>query len=167
MMPLFFIIFLLSFRFGNLSEASHGEKLPSAVVVGTVYCDTCFQEDFSRNSHFISGAHVAVECKDEKSRPSFREEAKTDEHGEFKVHLPFSVTKHVKKIQGCSVELLSSSEPFCAVASTATSSPSYVIKNQEQEIRGNSVPEKPLCLLLLTRRFHLHFKTQKYLVSLL
>ncbi|KAJ6707546.1 hypothetical protein OIU85_027862 [Salix viminalis] len=110
------------FTFGNLSEASHGEKPPSAVVVGTVYCDTCFQEDFSRNSHFISGAHVAVECKDEKSRPSFREEAKTDEHGEFKVHLPFSVTKHVKKIQGCSVELLSSSEPFCAVASTATSS---------------------------------------------
>uniref|UniRef100_A0A6N2L0E5 Uncharacterized protein n=1 Tax=Salix viminalis TaxID=40686 RepID=A0A6N2L0E5_SALVM len=70
---------------------------------------------------FQIGAH-AVECKDEKSRPSFREEAKTDEHGEFKVHLPFSVTKHVKKIQGCSVELLSSSEPFCAVASTATSS---------------------------------------------
>ncbi|XP_061979256.1 vegetative cell wall protein gp1-like [Populus nigra] len=121
-MPWFFIIFLLGFTFNNPSEASHGKKLPSAVVVGTVYCDTCFQEDFSRNSHFISGAHVAVECKDEKSRPSFREEAKTDEHGEFKVHLPFSVSKHVKKIKRCSVELLSSSEPYCAVASTATSS---------------------------------------------
>eukprot|EP00258_Populus_trichocarpa_P039955 XP_024455974.1 formin-2-like isoform X1 [Populus trichocarpa] len=121
-MPWFFIIFLLGFTFNNPSEASHGKKLPSAVVVGTVYCDTCFQEYFSRNSHFISGAHVAVECKDEKSRPSFREEAKTDEHGEFKVHLPFSVSKHVKKIKRCSVELLSSSEPYCAVASTATSS---------------------------------------------
>ncbi|KAJ6861011.1 hypothetical protein NC651_037175 [Populus alba x Populus x berolinensis] len=109
--------------FINLSaEASHGRKLPSAVVVGTVFCDTCFQEDFSRNSHFISGASVAVECKDEESRPGFREEVKTDEHGEFKVHLPFSVSKHVKKIKRCSVKLVSSSEPYCAVASSATSS---------------------------------------------
>ncbi|KAJ6861000.1 vegetative cell wall protein gp1-like isoform X2 [Populus alba x Populus x berolinensis] len=83
---------------------------------------TCFQEDFSRNSHFISGASVAVECKDEESRPGFREEVKTDEHGEFKVHLPFSVSKHVKKIKRCSVKLVSSSEPYCAVASSATSS---------------------------------------------
>ncbi|KAJ6861012.1 hypothetical protein NC651_037175 [Populus alba x Populus x berolinensis] len=122
-MPWFLIIFLLSCTFINLSaEASHGRKLPSAVVVGTVFCDTCFQEDFSRNSHFISGASVAVECKDEESRPGFREEVKTDEHGEFKVHLPFSVSKHVKKIKRCSVKLVSSSEPYCAVASSATSS---------------------------------------------
>ncbi|KAL3568140.1 hypothetical protein D5086_030791 [Populus alba] len=122
-MPWFLIIFLLSCTFNNLSaEASHGRKLPSAVVVGTVFCDTCFQEDFSRNSHFISGASVAVECKDEESRIGFREEVKTDEHGEFKVHLPFSVSKHEKKIKRCSVKLVSSSEPYCAVASSATSS---------------------------------------------
>eukprot|EP00258_Populus_trichocarpa_P015921 XP_006373407.2 leucine-rich repeat extensin-like protein 3 [Populus trichocarpa] len=131
-MPWFFIIFLLSCTFNNLSaEASHGKKLPSAVVVGTVFCDTCFQEAFSRNSHFISGASVAVECKDEESRPGFREEVKTDEHGEFKVHLPFSVSKHVKKIKRCSVKLLSSSEPFCAVASSATSS-SLHLKSRKQ-----------------------------------
>ncbi|KAJ9147478.1 hypothetical protein P3X46_029635 [Hevea brasiliensis] len=122
-MPSFFIIFLLCFTFiNNLSEASHDRKLPSAVVVGTVYCDTCFREDFSKNSHFISGASVAVECTDENSKSNFRKEVKTDEHGEFKVHLPFSVSKHVKRIKRCSVKLLSSSEPYCAVASTATSS---------------------------------------------
>ncbi|KAG6741863.1 hypothetical protein POTOM_055143 [Populus tomentosa] len=131
-MPWFFIIFLLSCTFNNLSaEASHGRKLPSAVVVGTVFCDTCFQEDFSRNSHFISGASVAVECKDEESRPGFREEVKTDEHGEFQVHLPFSVSKHTRKIKRCSVKLLSSGEPFCAVASSATSS-SLHLKSRKQ-----------------------------------
>ncbi|KAJ6416999.1 hypothetical protein OIU84_002815 [Salix udensis] len=131
-MPWFFIIFLLGCTFNNLSaEAGHGKKLPSAVVVGTVFCDTCFQEDFSRNSHFIPGASVAVECRDEKSRPSFREEVKTDEHGEFEVHLPFSVTKHVKKIKRCSVKLLKSSEPNCAVASSATSSALH-LKSRKQ-----------------------------------
>ncbi|KAF5186856.1 hypothetical protein FRX31_005807, partial [Thalictrum thalictroides] len=48
------LIFTLTLIFINLSEANHGKKLPSAVVVGTVYCDTCFQQDFSRTSHFIS-----------------------------------------------------------------------------------------------------------------
>ncbi|KAF8399660.1 hypothetical protein HHK36_015530 [Tetracentron sinense] len=106
----------------NPSEAKQEKKLPSAVVVGTVYCDTCFEQDFSKTSHFISGASVAVECGDGNSKPSFHEEVKTNKNGVFKVHLPFSVSKHVKRIKRCSVKLISSSEPFCAVAATATSS---------------------------------------------
>ncbi|XP_061366887.1 proline-rich receptor-like protein kinase PERK2 [Gastrolobium bilobum] len=121
-MPWFLVILFLSLTFCNLSEASHDKKLPSAVVVGTVYCDTCFQHDFSMGSHFISGASVAVECKDGNSKPRFKKEVKTDEHGEFKVKLPFSVRKHVKRMKGCTFKLISSSEPNCAVASAATSS---------------------------------------------
>ncbi|KAL0316941.1 UNVERIFIED_CONTAM: AUGMIN subunit [Sesamum calycinum] len=114
---------LLAFYDNNyLSEAKHQKKLPSAVVVGTVYCDTCFHQDFPKASHFISGASVALECNDTSSRPSFRQEVKTNKNGEFRIHLPFSVSKHARKIRGCSVRLLSSNEPFCAVAATATSS---------------------------------------------
>ncbi|XP_030953271.1 formin-2 [Quercus lobata] len=130
-MSWFVIIFFLSLAFNSLSEAGHEKNLPSAIVVGSVYCDTCFQEDFSKSSHFISGASVAVECKYGTSKPSFHKEVKTDQHGEFKVHLPFSVSKHVKKIEGCSVKLISSSEPYCAVASTATSS-SLHLKSRKQ-----------------------------------
>ncbi|KAF3942813.1 hypothetical protein ACB098_01G226100 [Castanea mollissima] len=130
-MSWFVIIFFLSLAFNSLSEAGHEKNLPSAIVVGSVYCDTCFQEDFSKSSHFISGASVAVECKYGTSKPSFHKEVKTDRHGEFKVHLPFSVSKHVKKIEGCSVKLISSSEPYCAVASTTTSS-SLHLKSRKQ-----------------------------------
>ncbi|KAG4139339.1 hypothetical protein ERO13_D07G186300v2 [Gossypium hirsutum] len=122
---------LLSLAINNLSEASHGHKLRSAVASGTVYCDICFQQDFSKAHHFISGASVAVECKDGDSRPSFRQVAKTNEQGEFKVRLPFSVTKHVKKVKGCSVKLVRSSEPYCAVASSSTSS-SLHLKSTKQ-----------------------------------
>ncbi|XP_010260908.1 PREDICTED: vegetative cell wall protein gp1 [Nelumbo nucifera] len=127
------LIFSFGLLFNNLSEAKHEKKLPSAVVVGTVYCDTCFQQDFSRTSHFISGASVSVECGDGGSEPSFHQEVQTDEHGQFKVHLPFAVSKHVKSIKGCSVKLISSSEPFCAVASTATSS-SLHLKSRKQGV---------------------------------
>ncbi|XP_057980584.1 pollen-specific leucine-rich repeat extensin-like protein 4 [Malania oleifera] len=122
-MSWFLILLILSFTF-NPSEANNDhEKLPSAAVVGTVYCDTCSQQGFSRTSHFISGATVAVECRDgSSSKPSFWKEAKTNEHGDFKVQLPISVGKSAKKLKDCAVKLISSSETDCAVASSATSS---------------------------------------------
>ncbi|XP_039004008.1 cyclin-dependent kinase 12-like [Hibiscus syriacus] len=126
----FSLILLLTLTINKLSEARHGHKLHSAVVSGSVHCDICSQ-DFSKAHHFIPGASVAVECKDRDSRPSFRQEAKTDEHGEFKVRLPFSVTKNVKKIKRCLVKVLGSSEPYCAVASSATSS-SLNLKSSNQ-----------------------------------
>ncbi|KAK6128779.1 hypothetical protein DH2020_037485 [Rehmannia glutinosa] len=127
-MSWFWTIMFLTFAFS--SNISEGKK-SSAVVVGTVYCDTCFQQDFPKASHFISGASVAVECKDTNSRPSFRQEVKTDNHGEFKVHLPFPVSKHVKKIKGCSVKLISSNKPYCSIAATATSSNLHLKSRKE------------------------------------
>ncbi|KAM7506881.1 hypothetical protein LguiA_017334 [Lonicera macranthoides] len=116
------VIILSSIFNINLLEARNGEIVPSAVVIGTVYCDTCFQEKISNTSHFISGAFVAVECSATSSRPSFREKVKTDKNGKFEAHLPFSVTKQAKEIKGCTAKLISSSQTQCAVASTATSS---------------------------------------------
>ena len=78
-----------------------------------------------------TGASVAVECEDGSSKPRFRKEVKTNENGEFRVQLPFSVSKHVRRIKGCTVKLISSSEAYCAVASAATSS-SIRLKSRKQ-----------------------------------
>lgn len=58
-MSWFIIVLILNLTFSSFSEARHAKKLPTPVVVGTVYCDTCFQNDFSRNSHFIEGEYSA------------------------------------------------------------------------------------------------------------
>ncbi|KAK1410221.1 hypothetical protein QVD17_36756 [Tagetes erecta] len=99
-----------------------------AILIGTVYCDTCFHQHFSSSSHFISGALVAVECGGDEvhasgGRSRFRKEVKTNVKGEFRALLPFSATKYVHEIKECSINLISSSEPNCSVAaiSTATS----------------------------------------------
>ncbi|KAL8528513.1 hypothetical protein ACS0TY_006084 [Phlomoides rotata] len=128
-MSWFWAIIFLVFALSTSSEANHHHK-SSAVIVGTVYCDTCFQQNI-KNIHFISGASVAVACKDTSSTPSFRAEVKTDSHGEFKVHLPSPISKHVNKIKGCSVRLISSNKPYCAVAATATSSNLYLKSRKE------------------------------------
>lgn len=49
-------IFFFILTFTYLSEARPQKNPSTAVVVGTVYCDTCFQQDFSKDSHFISGS---------------------------------------------------------------------------------------------------------------
>ncbi|KAL2335384.1 hypothetical protein Fmac_016597 [Flemingia macrophylla] len=117
-----FLAFLfLSLTYCSVSEASHEKKLPSAVVVGTVYCDTCFQQGLSTKGHLISGASVAVECKAGNSIRSFKKEVKTNELGEFKVQLPFRVMKHAKIINRCTFKIISSNDPQCVVASVATS----------------------------------------------
>lgn len=54
------IFLLISLTLTTPSEASHEEKLQSSVVIGKVYCDTCFQEGFSKSSHFISGNHSKI-----------------------------------------------------------------------------------------------------------
>ncbi|XP_077215888.1 uncharacterized protein LOC143850532 [Tasmannia lanceolata] len=125
-----FLIFIFSFLFHNVA-AKHEKQFPSAMVVGTVYCDTCFHQEFSKTSHFISGASVALECGEMGLKSSFRKLVKTNEHGEFKVHLPFAVGKYVKRIKSCSVKLLGSSEPYCAVASKATSSSLHLKSRKE------------------------------------
>ncbi|KAH6791905.1 Pollen Ole e 1 allergen and extensin family protein [Perilla frutescens var. hirtella] len=131
-MSWFWTLIFLTF---TLSEAKHHpNKLPSAAaaIVGTVYCDTCFHQDFPKSNNFIAGATVAVECKKSgSSTPYFRQEAKTNSRGDFRVELPFSVSKHVRNIRACSVALIRSDDPFCAAAAAATSS-SLRLKSRSQ-----------------------------------
>ncbi|XP_057768572.1 proline-rich extensin-like protein EPR1 isoform X2 [Salvia miltiorrhiza] len=116
----FWTIMFLSLATINNSESKLHNQKSSAVIVGTVYCDTCFQQNLPKASQYLIA--VTVECKDAGSGTRFRQQVKTDSHGEFKVHLPFPVSKHTRKIRGCSVRLISSNKPYCAVAASATSS---------------------------------------------
>lgn len=78
-----------------------------------------------------------MECRDgEASKTSFRQQVKTNKNGKFRVILPFSIAKHVKKIESCSVKLIRSSEPFCSVASSATSS---VLRFKSKNKRGTRI----------------------------
>uniref|UniRef100_A0A2P2JNZ8 Uncharacterized protein n=1 Tax=Rhizophora mucronata TaxID=61149 RepID=A0A2P2JNZ8_RHIMU len=52
-MPWFFIILFLTSTLNSLSKAGN---LPSAVVMGTVSCDTCFEQVFTKKHRFIRGA---------------------------------------------------------------------------------------------------------------
>ncbi|KAM7266809.1 hypothetical protein ACFE04_008975 [Oxalis oulophora] len=125
------LIFLL-LSLGYLSESRIQKKLPSVVIVGTIYCNTCSDEE---SSLLISGAHIAVECKDENLKQTFRKEAKTDKDGVFRVHLYGRPAKGL--IKQCSVKLIRSNEPYnCGVVgSTDTEtkiSSTFRLQSREQ-----------------------------------
>ncbi|KAL8117284.1 hypothetical protein AgCh_015259 [Apium graveolens] len=77
----------------------------------------------------LAWALVAVECDATDSSPRFRKEARTNKHGKFKVNLPISVTKRIKNIKKCSVNLVHSNDANCAVASTSTTTTSALHLN--------------------------------------
>lgn len=64
---------------------------------------------------------MAVECGSSGSnRPSYRTVVRTNRRGVFRAHLPANIGKHLHSLESCAVELIKSSQPFCAVASSAT-----------------------------------------------
>ncbi|CAH9092627.1 unnamed protein product [Cuscuta epithymum] len=139
----FLIICSITISKNNAAAAGGGRHHPPSValLMGTVYCDdTCSHHSSRRDTHFISGASVAVECRAwskgrRQRRPSFRREVKTTDGGEFTVRLPFSVAK--KSRGRCSVTLISSGDPNCAVAAETTSP--IRLNNMERKIEGNYV----------------------------
>ncbi|KAJ9540494.1 hypothetical protein OSB04_027000 [Centaurea solstitialis] len=118
------IALILCLSLNDVCEA--GQAQPQTALVGTVYCDPCSYQDFSKSSHFISDALVAVECssgdevEEGGSIPRFQQEVRTDKKGEFRVELPLSINERVP--EGCSVKSVRSSEPDCAMAIPTASS---------------------------------------------
>ncbi|KAK4759660.1 hypothetical protein SAY87_022791 [Trapa incisa] len=109
-------------------------QLATAEVVGSVFCDICLQHQFSKTSHFISGASVSVECPN-----GISSDAKTDEKGRFKARLPFSVgEENANQIRDCTVRLKSSGDPRCSVLSTESSS-SLQLKSSKEGVYTFSV----------------------------
>ncbi|XP_042488896.1 uncharacterized protein LOC122069029 [Macadamia integrifolia] len=65
------------------------ERVSSVLVAGSLLCDTCLDDKTEAESSPISGARVAIKCKiGRKMRKSIWARGRTDEFGDFIVHLP-------------------------------------------------------------------------------
>ncbi|XP_078164945.1 uncharacterized protein LOC144559714 isoform X2 [Carex rostrata] len=104
----------------------HSAVLPSTLVTGNVYCDTCSEQQSNKLGHFITGASIQVECTDESKHIAFRKTAITNPKGLFKFNIPPEVHKNTQSsIKNCTIDLHKTSHAttFCdAVASVSTTS---------------------------------------------
>ncbi|KAF3320008.1 proline-rich protein 4-like protein [Carex littledalei] len=148
----YLVVLFLLLGFPLQGNCKKHSALPSTLIAGTVYCDTCSEQRSNKLGHFISGASIQVECTDESKHIAFRKTAITNPKGLFKFSIPPEVHKNTQSIKNCTIDLLKTSHAttFCdAVASVSTTSAlEFHLKSTRQDgikvYSAGTVTFKPL-----------------------
>uniref|UniRef100_A0A0D9XFG5 Uncharacterized protein n=1 Tax=Leersia perrieri TaxID=77586 RepID=A0A0D9XFG5_9ORYZ len=99
-------------------------------VVGSVYCDACSNNTFSKHSFFLKGARVLIQCSFKVNSTmaeelSLEAERVTDKNGVYKLDVPaaggFECREGHDLRSSCRATLLRSSSASCAVPGSSTS----------------------------------------------
>ncbi|KAK7272814.1 hypothetical protein RIF29_13854 [Crotalaria pallida] len=91
---IFLLLILTSFCSYPLVLIAQSPTISKISVVGVVYCDTCSNNIFSKQSYFLPGVEVHIECKFRATTPktseqiSFSVNRTTDQYGVYKLEIP-------------------------------------------------------------------------------
>ncbi|KAJ8430856.1 hypothetical protein Cgig2_015516 [Carnegiea gigantea] len=115
-------------------------------VIGTVYCDICSNNTFSRQSYFLPGVEVKVDCKFKATAPETSEEITfsvnrtTNRFGWYKLEIPavdgIECAEESAVVSSCRASLAgsSSSSSKCNVPGYKTTSDVVYFKSREANI---------------------------------
>ncbi|KAG9446368.1 hypothetical protein H6P81_012496 [Aristolochia fimbriata] len=75
------------------ATADEQKPISKVTVVGTVYCDTCSNNSFSKHSYFLPGVRVRIQCKFKANslqagKISLSLNKTTDKYGTYKFEIP-------------------------------------------------------------------------------
>ncbi|KAK4423966.1 hypothetical protein Salat_1979500 [Sesamum alatum] len=153
MFPFFNIVYLFFFLanpFINypvllLAQPPQPTSSSHITILGSVYCDVCYRNTFSKHSYFLPGVDVHVECRLKASSTwttqdiSFSVNRTTDRYGMYKVDIP-SVDgvdcTQVATIQSfCQASLMPTSVSGCNIPSRrSTSTHQITVKSKQNHI---------------------------------
>ncbi|KAJ6734613.1 hypothetical protein OIU79_001810 [Salix purpurea] len=140
------ILFILSSLFiSSLSSKVEPPKKTRAriTVMGIVYCDICSNNSFSRNSYFLPGAEVRLDCKFKASWPRTREQISfsvnrtTNRDGKYRLEIPSvdGVACGQAAIHSsCEASIMRSSSKECNVPGYKSSTKEIAIQVKKQNI---------------------------------
>ncbi|XP_020245376.1 RNA-binding protein 12-like [Asparagus officinalis] len=135
---LFFVVVALLFL-QSFSLETEKKPVKNITVIGTVFCDACSNNTFSKHSYFIQGAKVHVDCKlKSNSNPngemSITVDRTTDRFGVYKLDIPpvdgFVCTEGQEPESFCRATLVSSSSLSCDVPCIKSSAEHIAVKNE-------------------------------------
>ncbi|XP_077251797.1 uncharacterized protein LOC143891024 [Tasmannia lanceolata] len=118
-----FIALITAFFTKSFSLVDEPKPISNITVMGTVFCDTCSKNSFSKQSYFLPGVEVHVECKfraNSTTKPvSFTANRTTDKYGVYTFEVPFLDGFECREGHEvgsfCQASLLGSSSSFCNV----------------------------------------------------
>ncbi|CAA6659994.1 unnamed protein product [Spirodela intermedia] len=127
-------LFLAALAAAGLEAAVAGARPKpgsNITVMGTVFCDICANNSFSKHSYFLRGAKVRVECSFKAAGAAREEitisvERTTDRFGVYRVDVPpvddFQCREGREIESFCRANLVRSSSPLCNVPGLSISS---------------------------------------------
>ncbi|KHN24972.1 uncharacterized protein LOC114423803 [Glycine soja] len=113
-------------------------------VVGAVYCDTCSTSTFSKQSYFLQGVEVHIQCRFRATSPktseqiSFSVNRTTDQYGVYKLDIPS--VDGVNCMDGstivslCQATLISSSTSTCNVPFLKSTTRQISVKSKQDNL---------------------------------
>ncbi|GAB4828553.1 hypothetical protein Ancab_018213 [Ancistrocladus abbreviatus] len=120
---------------------SGGSKI---TVVGAVYCDTCFNNVFSRHSYFMPGVDVHVQCRFKANSPrtseliSFSANRTTNENGVYRLEIPsvdgIDCTDGPAIQSSCQASLITSSSSACDIPASRATTYEISIKSKQSNL---------------------------------
>ncbi|WOL03732.1 proline-rich protein 4-like [Canna indica] len=140
--PLLLLPFFLVATFSTSSDAAPLHRIANVTVLGSVYCDACSSNNFSKNSYFLRGALVLVQCKfavnstsaasrEEMSITAYRT---TDRFGVYELDVPpvdgFECREGKEIRSMCRATLLKSPSKRCNVAGFSSATAHVAVKDR-------------------------------------
>ncbi|KAM0822024.1 hypothetical protein ACQ4PT_071779 [Festuca glaucescens] len=125
--PLRAMVVLVVLVFASGAEAGFLSRSKNITVVGSVYCDACSNNTFSKHSFFLKGARVLIKCSFKVNNStsiapeeiSLEAERTTDQHGVYKLDVPpvdgFECREGHELRSACRATLVRSSSSACNV----------------------------------------------------
>ncbi|RLN33376.1 protein DOWNSTREAM OF FLC-like [Panicum miliaceum] len=121
------------------TEAKFLSKASNITVVGSVYCDACSNNTFSKHSFFLKGARVLIKCSFKVNSTSSEElsleaERTTDQHGVYKLDVPpvdgFECREGHELRSACRATLIRSSSAACDVPGVGGSTQHIALRSR-------------------------------------
>ncbi|PKU83978.1 uncharacterized protein LOC110098806 isoform X2 [Dendrobium catenatum] len=144
---LIFLTLFSAFLFTNslsLKTTPKSAKLRTNItIIGSVFCDACSENTFSKHSYFLQGVQVLVQCKFAVNSKSTDEisvtaERTTDSFGVYKLDIPpvegFQCKRGLEIKSFCRASLIQSSSSSCSIPGTQSSTAHVAMKSKARDI---------------------------------
>ncbi|XP_020259482.1 uncharacterized protein LOC109835924 [Asparagus officinalis] len=136
MLKLPFLFIFLSFSL--LVDSKPTSNNVTVTVIGSVFCDSCSDNAFSKRSYFLEGARVQIQCSFKANSMFIAANTTTDQYGVYKLNIPrltgFRCRQGQVKKSQCQAVLIESPSSFCNVMGIRRSTTQITIKPRKSRL---------------------------------
>lgn len=140
---LLLIALYLHLLFIGIEATPKQKPLSNITVVGSVYCDACSNNTFSKHSFFLKGVRVLIQCQFKlksgaSESISLEAERTTDQYGIYKLDIPpvegLNCIEGHSVMSACRASLVNNPSSYCNIPGLKGSSQHLAIRSKDANV---------------------------------